>query len=96
LVLRESEVVYWEEDGSDGSSYARGETQNAESAQDFASDGSSVYPFYVHASWMIIFVLITTQLATQFAQQHPQWTPVQHWAVGIATSLLFFASVLFP
>src|SRR5580765_7878586 len=52
-------------------------------------------PIYVHASWMIIFVLITTQLATQFAQQHPQWTPVQHWAVGIATSLLFFASVLF-
>ena len=52
-------------------------------------------PIYVHASWMIIFVLITTQLATQFAQQHPQWTPVQHWAVGVATSLLFFASVLF-
>src|SRR5258707_1025060 len=52
-------------------------------------------PIYVHASWMIIFVLITTQLATQFAQQHPQWTTVQHWSVGIATSLLFFASVLF-
>lgn len=52
-------------------------------------------PIYVHASWVIIFVLITMSLAMQFTQQHPQWTPVQHWSVGIATSLLFFASVLF-
>jgi len=44
---------------------------------------------------MIIFVLITMSLAMQFTQEHPQWTSVQHWAVGIATSLLFFASVLF-
>jgi Zn-dependent protease/predicted transcriptional regulator len=52
-------------------------------------------PIYVHASWMIIFVLITMSLAMQFTQEHPQWTTVQHWSVGIATSLLFFASVLF-
>ncbi len=52
-------------------------------------------PIYVHASWMIIFVLITMSLAMQFTQEHPQWSSVQHWAVGIATSLLFFASVLF-
>ena len=52
-------------------------------------------PIYVHASWMIIFVLITMSLAMQFTQEHPQWTSVQHWALGIATSLLFFASVLF-
>jgi Zn-dependent protease/predicted transcriptional regulator len=52
-------------------------------------------PIYVHASWMIIFVLITMSLAMQFTQEHPQWTSVQHWAVGIATSLLFFASVVF-
>jgi Zn-dependent protease/predicted transcriptional regulator len=44
---------------------------------------------------MIIFVLITMSLAMQFTQEHPQWTTVQHWAVGVATSLLFFASVLF-
>jgi Zn-dependent protease/predicted transcriptional regulator len=44
---------------------------------------------------MIIFVLITMSLAMQFTQEHPQWSSVQHWAVGIATSLLFFASVLF-
>lgn len=52
-------------------------------------------PIYVHGSWVIIFVLITLSLAGQFTQQHPQWTPAQHWSVGIATSLLFFASVLF-
>src|ERR1700680_4253123 len=52
-------------------------------------------PIYVHASWMIIFVLITMSLAVQFTQEHPQWTSVQHWSVGVATSLLFFASILF-
>src|SRR5712691_5865956 len=52
-------------------------------------------PIYVHASWMIIFVLITMSLAVQFTQEHPRWTSVQHWSVGVATSLLFFASVLF-
>jgi Zn-dependent protease len=52
-------------------------------------------PIYLHASWVIIFVLITITLQTQFAQEHPQWTSAQHWLVGIVTSLLFFASVLF-
>jgi Zn-dependent protease/predicted transcriptional regulator len=52
-------------------------------------------PIYVHPSWVIIFVLITMSLAMQFTQEHPQWTSVQHWSVGVATSLLFFASVLF-
>lgn len=51
-------------------------------------------PIYVHASWMIIFVLITMSLAMQFTQEHPQWTETQHWTVGVVTSLLFFASVL--
>jgi len=52
-------------------------------------------PIYVHASWVIIFVLITTSLASQFTQQHPQWTNAQHWVIGIVTALLFFASVVF-
>jgi Zn-dependent protease/predicted transcriptional regulator len=52
-------------------------------------------PIYVHASWFIIFVLITSMLGMQFTQEHPQWTPTQHWTVGVITSLLFFASVLF-
>src|ERR1700724_3153227 len=52
-------------------------------------------PIYVHPSWMIIFVPTTMSLAMHFTQEHPQWTSVQHWSVGIATSLLFSASVLF-
>ena len=52
-------------------------------------------PIYIHASWVFIFVLITMSLGAQFTQQHPQWTPTQHWSVGVLTSLLFFASILF-
>jgi Zn-dependent protease/CBS domain-containing protein len=52
-------------------------------------------PIFLHASWFIIFVLITLSLAVYFAHLNPHWTRVQHWTVGIATSLLFFGSVLF-
>jgi Zn-dependent protease len=52
-------------------------------------------PIYLHASWFIIFVLITLSLAMQFTDQHPDWSRGQHWAVGILTSVLFFGSVLF-
>lgn len=50
---------------------------------------------YLHSSWFIIFALITYSLRTQFTAQHPSWTPAQHWALGIITSLLFFGSVVF-
>lgn len=52
-------------------------------------------PIYLHTSWFVIFLLITLSLATQFKSQHPGWTTAQHWTLGIVTSLLFFASVLF-
>ena len=52
-------------------------------------------PLYLHVSWFIIFLLITLSLATQFKSMHPGWTAEQHWALGIATSILFFASVVF-
>ncbi|MDO9116544.1 MAG: site-2 protease family protein [Nitrospira sp.] len=48
----------------------------------------------VHYSWFIIFFLITFSLTTRFASEHPHWTLAEHYAVGIATSLLFFASIL--
>ncbi len=51
-------------------------------------------PIYLDASWLLIFGLITYSLAMNFGEQHPKWTPVQHWSVGILTSLLFFGSVL--
>ena len=52
-------------------------------------------PIYLHPSWFIIFLLITVSLRTQFSSQHPGWTPTQHWTLGIVTSVLFFASVIF-
>ncbi|MGD1209964.1 MAG: site-2 protease family protein [Candidatus Acidiferrales bacterium] len=52
-------------------------------------------PIYLHASWFIIFVLITFSLRTLFASQHPGWTPAQRWSLGVVTSVLFFASVVF-
>jgi len=48
----------------------------------------------VHYSWFIVFVLITFSLTARFASEHPQWTQVEHYTVGIATSLLFFGSIL--
>lgn len=52
-------------------------------------------PIFVHTSWFIIFLLITFTLAIQFRSQHPAWTSQQHWILGLATSILFFASVVF-
>lgn len=52
-------------------------------------------PIYLHASWVIMFVLITLSLELQFAQDFPKWTPASHWATGLVTSILFFGSVVF-
>lgn len=52
-------------------------------------------PIYLHPSWLIIFALITITIGLQFTAQHPHWSPAEHWVLGIVTSLLFFASVLF-
>jgi len=52
-------------------------------------------PIYLHLSWFIIFALITITLAKQFTSLHPGWTQGQHYALGVITSILFFASVLF-
>lgn len=52
-------------------------------------------PIYLDATWLLIFGLITYTLAMNFRQLHPEWPPAALWSVGILTSLLFFASVLF-
>jgi len=52
-------------------------------------------PIYLHSTWVFIFAAITWIIASQFKQQHPHWSDAQHWTVGVLTSLLFFASVLF-
>jgi len=53
-------------------------------------------PIYLDASWLLIFGWITYQLSKiVLPQMHSKWTPNQYWSVGVLTSLLFFASVLF-
>jgi Zn-dependent protease/predicted transcriptional regulator len=52
-------------------------------------------PIYLHSSWVLAFVLISLSLEGQFAQQFPKWTPTWHWTIGLVTSVLFFASVVF-
>ncbi len=68
---------------------------NAETASGIRIGRILGIPIYLHTSWFIIFALITLSLRTQFTSQHPGWTPAQHWALGIITSVLFFASVVF-
>jgi Zn-dependent protease/predicted transcriptional regulator len=52
-------------------------------------------PIYLHISWFIVFFLITFSLGKLFESQHPHWTPQQRWGLGVVTSVLFFASVVF-
>src|SRR5215470_18924137 len=52
-------------------------------------------PIYVHPTWLVIFGLITWTLVDEYTHLRPEWTSSEHWVVGLATSALFFASVLF-
>jgi len=52
-------------------------------------------PIYLDLSWILVFGLITFSLSSYFAQEHPQWTPTQHWTLALLTSILFFSSVVF-
>jgi Zn-dependent protease/CBS domain-containing protein len=52
-------------------------------------------PVFVHASWLVIFVLVAWTLATgYFPQREPNLPPGAYWVRGLVTSLLFFASIL--
>ncbi|HMD40446.1 MAG TPA: site-2 protease family protein [Candidatus Acidoferrum sp.] len=52
-------------------------------------------PIYLHSTWVIVFAGLTYLLFSQFEQQQPEWTPTRLWSVGLSTSVLFFASLLF-
>lgn len=49
---------------------------------------------YLDWSWLLIFLLVAWNLATQFALLHPTWGLGLNWGVAIIAALLFFASVL--
>ncbi|MGZ8563889.1 MAG: site-2 protease family protein, partial [Candidatus Limnocylindria bacterium] len=49
----------------------------------------------IHPSWLVIAFLVTYSLAEfQLPAEFPGWTTLAYWLVGLATALLFFASVL--
>ncbi len=46
-------------------------------------------------SWFIVFTLVTWSLSTHyFPMRYSAWTRSTYWIIGLATSLLFFISVL--
>ena len=51
-------------------------------------------PLGVHYSWFLVFLLVTFILSRQLAQDYSSWSSYEHWLVAIATSLLFFISVV--
>lgn len=52
-------------------------------------------PVFVHASWLVIFVLVAWTLATgYFPERYPNLSVAAYWLRGLITSLLFFASIL--
>lgn len=52
--------------------------------------------FRIDSSWVVIFALFTWTLAADyFPRQHPGWPAHLYWGLGLLTSLLVFASVLF-
>ena len=52
-------------------------------------------PLGLDYSWFLIFALVTWSLAgSYFPEQYPGWSTGLYWTIGLATSLLFFASVL--
>jgi len=49
----------------------------------------------IDSSWIFIFGLITWALASHyFPSYYPRWPHWQYWGVGVAASVLLFASVL--
>ncbi len=52
-------------------------------------------PIGLHASWFLIFALLTWSLSTgYFPNEYPQLSTITHTLLGVVTSVLFFASVL--
>ena len=52
-------------------------------------------PIGVHPSWFLIFGLVSLSLATSLMpDEYPQLGSGMHWVLGLATSLVFFLSVL--
>jgi Zn-dependent protease/predicted transcriptional regulator len=52
-------------------------------------------PIFIDFSWILVFGLIAFFISGNFGAQNPNWTATETWTVGILTTILFFASVVF-
>ena len=52
-------------------------------------------PIFVDFSWILVFGLVAFFISGNFGAQYPNWTVTETWTVGILTTVLFFASVVF-
>ena len=52
-------------------------------------------PIFIDFSWIFVFGLIAFFISENFGAQHPNWTGTERWTVGVLTTILFFASVVF-
>jgi Zn-dependent protease len=49
----------------------------------------------LHYTWFLVFFAVTWILAESvYPDQYPQWTKAEAWGSAVATSVLFFASVV--
>jgi Zn-dependent protease len=51
-------------------------------------------PVGLHYSWLIIALLVTLSLTSQFYAENPQWGAGVIWATALVTGLLFFAGIV--
>jgi Zn-dependent protease/CBS domain-containing protein len=51
-------------------------------------------PISINYSWVLVFLLFTFLLGSQFGETYPQWSFMQRWGVAAITTVLFFLSVL--
>lgn len=51
-------------------------------------------PVEVNISWILVFLLLTYLLASEFEDARLRWPTVQRWSVAMVTVVLFFLSVL--
>jgi Zn-dependent protease len=52
-------------------------------------------PISLDYSWFLIFALMTWMLATSYyPAEFKEWSPVQYWITGAATTIMLFVSVL--
>ena len=48
----------------------------------------------LHYSWLLIALLITMSLGSQFRASHAEWGSNVIWALSVLTALLFFVTLL--